>query len=306
MIPEYFKENIGRLFGDKGRAWLERAPEIVEVCIKKWQLSDLKPAGSLSVNLILLCKSELYGDVVLKIGVPHEEYFTELETLGLQGDAYIKCFANDESLNAMILERVIPGEDLDFVADLYEQLEIAAEVISRSSKELSGEYSFPTYQMWCAKAFKRVREENKVPPRFLIHVGIAEKITEEIKAMGRADVLLHGDLHHENMLRSLNDQWKIIDPKGVIGPAFQDSARFIQNHILRIDTDEVEQLLDRCVTVFAEKFNESKRVIAMSVYLLKVLTIAWMYEDEEQDEAFLKYMMGKLELLHDYLMGLNN
>jgi len=65
-------------------------------------------------------------------------------------------------------------------------------------------------------------------------------------------------------------------------------------------------LLDRCVTVFAEKFNESKRVIAMSVYLLKVLTIAWMYEDEEQDEAFLKYMMGKLELLHDYLMGLNN
>jgi streptomycin 6-kinase len=42
------------------------------------------------------------------------------------------------------------------------------------------------------------------------------------------EVVLHGDLHHENILRS-DGGWVAIDPKGVIGEREYETGAFIRN-----------------------------------------------------------------------------
>ena len=42
-------------------------------------------------------------------------------------------------------------------------------------------------------------------------------------------ILLHGDLHHWNILSDADRGWMAIDPKGVIGASCLDVGRFINN-----------------------------------------------------------------------------
>ena len=53
----------------------------------------------------------------------------------------------------------------------------------------------------------------------------AEGLFAELLASQAAPVLLHGDLHHDNILSATRAPWLAIDPKGVIGePAYEVGA----------------------------------------------------------------------------------
>ena len=66
----------------------------------------------------------------------------------------------------------------------------------------------------------------------------ARKIRDQLLKMAMLDVLLHGDLHHDNILQNGDDEarhsfsdggWLVIDPKGVIGESAYEVAAFIRN-----------------------------------------------------------------------------
>ena len=57
--------------------------DLLESCIRKWNLSECQVAENLSVNLICFAVSPEYGPVVLKIGFPHPEFYSELAALAL-------------------------------------------------------------------------------------------------------------------------------------------------------------------------------------------------------------------------------
>ena len=53
-------------------------------------------------------------------------------------------------------------------------------------------------------------------------VGEAEALFAALLDTAGAPVLLHGDLHHYNILAAGGGRWLAIDPKGVVGePAFE-------------------------------------------------------------------------------------
>jgi streptomycin 6-kinase len=100
------------------------------------------------------------------------------------------------------------------------------------------------------------------------------------------DLLLHGDLHHSNILASGHGDWKVIDPQGVIGARFLEPARFIENHLLRFNVSSFEDnsfednsldenLLDVAVTHFAVQLGEAKHLIAAGVFVLHLLSTCW-------------------------------
>jgi streptomycin 6-kinase len=61
---------------------------------------------------------------------------------------------------------------------------------------------------------------------------IAEKLVQTTRSMG----LIHGDLHHFNILEG-PDGWVAIDPKGLLGdPAFEVTG-YMRNPIRHIDKD---------------------------------------------------------------------
>lgn len=112
-IPDGLGETIERVFGSRGGTWLVGLDGTIEACIHKWALSDCAHLSGASVSLVCHAVSPVFGQVVLKIGVPHPELFTEMETLSIfQGRAICRCYDADASLGALLLERIMPGRDL--------------------------------------------------------------------------------------------------------------------------------------------------------------------------------------------------
>jgi streptomycin 6-kinase len=90
-------------------------------------------------------------------------------------------------------------------------------------------------------------------------------------------VLLHGDLHHFNILAAERQPWLAIDPKGVVGePAYEIGA------LLRNPTDEVvfdPQVQARRIDLLtAELGLDRQRVIGWGI-AQAVLSGWWSYED---------------------------
>jgi streptomycin 6-kinase len=97
-------------------------------------------------------------------------------------------------------------------------------------------------------------------------------------------VLLHGDLHHDNILRGRDGQWLVIDPQGVAGPAFLEAGRFIQNHVVpptgAIDLDETSKVIQYVSSRLEQPWGR----IARTLFLLHLLSMCWSYEMNESAE----------------------
>ena len=68
-------------------------------------------------------------------------------------------------------------------------------------------------------------------------------------------MLLHGDLHYHNVLRS-GQTWKAIDPKGVVGdPGYEVGASFYNPMPRILEVPNLEQILARRVAQLSEELG---------------------------------------------------
>ncbi|WP_054948605.1 aminoglycoside phosphotransferase family protein [Numidum massiliense] len=280
QLHEDFKTQIKRAFGERGRRWLDHLPHLLHACQQKWQLRNSHPAPRLSYNFVCFAESPAFGEVVLKIGVPHSELYTEMRALSFfDGRRMCKLYDTSEALGALLIERIRPGTDLTALASNSERIAIAAEVISTLYVPSPTDCVLPTYGEWLEGAFQRAREENVVGEQMLHFIATAERLFQEIAAPHRPQVLLHGDLHHYNILQDEGGSWKAIDPKGVVGVPCLEPARFMENQLDMVSAADKANCLQEMIAVFSHKFGESQRTMASCLFVDAVLSTCWHFED---------------------------
>ena len=102
-------------------------------------------------------------------------------------------------------------------------------------------------------------------------------------------VLLHGDLHHDNILQN-GDGWVVIDPKGVIGEPAYEVAAFIRNPIPGLlALNNASSIISHRIARFAEILELPERRILDWCFVQAVLSWAWVLEDG-CDEAYFKQL----------------
>jgi streptomycin 6-kinase len=280
FIPQNFKDKIIGTFGDKGKEWLERLPEILKASMEKWDLVDYNISNSLSYNFVCFANSPRFGKVALKIGVPNPELYTEIKALGLyEGKNICKCYDYDMELGAFIIERIMPGEDLTALSDINERIEVAADLIFKLNATVDDSDGFPTYTDWISRAFKRAKNENVVGTKMLDFIHTAEEFYIDIEASIRPKVLLHGDLHHFNILQEGSGSWKVIDPKGVIGVHYFECGAFMENQLHMVADEEKFDILNKMIGIFSDKFCETKYTMSKAFFVNTVLRTCWTFED---------------------------
>jgi streptomycin 6-kinase len=100
-----------------------------------------------------------------------------------------------------------------------------------------------------------------------------------------APVVLHGDLHHDNVLRT-DDGWLAIDPKGVVGePAYEPGALLRNPFPGLLDVPDPARLLRRRVDQLCEALDLDRARVRGWAYAQAALAAAWSVEDGE-DPAF--------------------
>ena len=278
MIPASLRQKVLRVFGPPAGQWLENLPGLLDACIQKWNLHDCSPSPIMSHNMICFASSPEFGDVVLKIGFPHRELYTEKDALALfSGRNICQIFAWDESLGAMLLERISPGRDLTTLNNKDQRVSAAAILAAELPVQVPESHNFPLFSELISRAFKRQRQEGAYP-EMLQYMDAAQQAYARLSA-GRPQVLLHGDLNHWNIL-SHNGQWKAIDPKGIIGPACMEPARFMQNQLRISSWQELHEL----AAAMGAAIGEPPSVAIDAVFVDTVLGTCWSMEEHQQKD----------------------
>ena len=90
--------------------------------------------------------------------------------------------------------------------------------------------------------------------------------------------LLHGDLHHDNILLGESGVWRVIDPQGVVGAPVLECGRFIQNHVVG-ENDRLDlQKAHAAIGFLAEVIEQPVRQVWIAFFILHILTFSWGYE----------------------------
>jgi streptomycin 6-kinase len=149
--------------------------------------------------------SAVYADAsrVLKIPLRGEElhsgFHATLQLAAIGGPAVLEA---DEPTGVVLMERIRPGDNLMRVADVE-----AEPVIVGFIERLVG------------------LDTSRCLP---LEQSYAGALAEKLHATTVERVFLHGDLHHENVLRAPNG-WRVIDPKGLVGDRNFEPIAYLRN-----------------------------------------------------------------------------
>ena len=278
-----FRENIFSLHGELGREWIKQLPKQIAYFEGLWEIRVGKPFTNLSYNFIASALTTDGAPIVLKLGVPNQELSSEIEALKIYaGRGCVGLLASQADQGALLLERALPGSTLKTgVADDDQATRIAAHVMRILWRADPESDTFPTVAKW-GLGFRRLRtafggESGPFPESLMAQ---ADAIYAEYVASSKPGVLLHGDLHHENILSDEVHGWLAIDPKGVIGePAYEVGALLRNVKPSLLHEGNLRQICDRRTGILVEELGfERERIVGWG-FSQAVLSAWWDYED---------------------------
>ena len=282
-LPERFTRNTLDLCGESGKKWLNELPHIIEEIEMKWSLDVEKPFPNLSYNFVAPCVCET-GEAVLKIALPlnNSEIYNEARFLQMaDGEGAVKLLKIDESRRAILLERLSPGVNLKEVCreDDAEAVATAIKVMRKILKEPPKNSTFQRLEDWF-KGFEKAAN-TKFPREF---ISKASGFYEELSADSKHKFLIHGDLHHENILSATRKPFLAIDPKGIIGEIGYEIAVFLNNHLWWLASEaDIKEKLNAAVRQFSEAFEIEPRDLRKWAFAQMVLSAWWTFEENGEN-----------------------
>lgn len=281
------EENIVNLYAEKGKQWLNNLPLLVTNLEKTHGLSKLKIFENLSYNYVLSGFQGLQP-IVLKLGLDKNALKREAQALkAFSGFGAVNVLVEKEGI--LLLERAISGLSLKFYFPEKddEAIQITSDCLKNLHQASITSDGFPHIQDWL-----RVLDSDFDIPADYLHK--ARKLRDELLTSTKKSVLLHGDLHHDNILQNGNS-WMVIDPKGVIGDPAYDIATFIRNPIPQLLEDpNATSMIDNRIKQFAQTLKISRQRILNWCYVQAVLAWIWAIEDN-CDQTYFKKLT---ELFH--------
>ncbi len=282
IIPPDFARTMQEVYGAVVVDWLDQLAELIAYCEERWSLGVMPPFAPLSYNYVAPARLSDGRDIVLKVGFPSRELITELEALRLyDGHGISQLLDADSDKGILLVERLKPGTPLSHLTDDEQATSIAAHVMRRLWRPAPPEHPFPTVARWAA-GLGRLREHfgGSTGPFPAALVGEAERLFTELLASASEQALLHGDLHHDNILAAEREPWLAIDPKGLVGESAYEVGALMRNQLPQpLAGSEARRFLARRLDQLAEELGlERARLHGWSL-AQAVLSAWWSFED---------------------------
>ncbi len=290
VIPDDFVRVTMEHHREDGLAWIARLPGILAACEQRWDLTFGLPFANLSYHYVIPAARKDGTKVVVKAYSPTNELKEETDALRLfAGRGSVRLLDYDAENEVLLLERLEPGTSLRTLENDEEAISIAASVMRQLWRPVPANHSFPSIIDWGAGLIRLRQRYNggsgPFPTRLLEE---AEALFAELSTSMAEPVLLHGDLHQDNILSAGQQRWVVIDPKGLIGEPAYETGAILHNFLPDLlQQPQPGRILARRVDQFSEELGfERARVRGWGIYEA-VLSAWWSIEDSDQvwDEA---------------------
>jgi streptomycin 6-kinase len=185
--------------------WLPSVPALVAQFAERWQLTIGLPYAGGAGGHVVRADCADGTPAVLKIGFPHREGEQEADALERWGgDGAVRLLERDDERYALLIERCEPGTflsaspaPLDVLIDLLPRLWKSADCFRTLADEA---------ELWIEHDLRNAR-----------HGDVAVGLLRELAPTQGEPVLVHQDLHGENVLAAQREPWLVIDPKPLAG-----------------------------------------------------------------------------------------
>ena len=184
-------------------------------------------------------------EAVLKIQDPHRESEHEAAALRLwDGDGAVRLLAHDPERRALLLERCVPGTPLSAVGR-EEALGVLVQLLPRLWKPARSPFRpLAEEAAWWAENLPVEREASgRLYERRLLDAALAA--LRDLRPTQGEQVLLHQDLHGDNVLAAQREPWLVIDPKPLAGEREFGLAPIVRSSELGATRRDVLHRLDR-------------------------------------------------------------
>lgn len=301
LVPDEIAATLLAHRGPEAREWVRQLPDILDDCARRWSLMLGEPLTPLSFNYVARATRADGTPAVLKLGPG------DIPDFDMEGEALRHCAGHgavtllemerSASGCAMLLERIEPGLPLTTVEDDERAVSIAAGVMRHLWRPAPERHGFPTIARWALGLEQhraRYGGSGPIPARLFDH---AVALYRELGATMRTPVLLHGDLHQENILSATREPWLAIDPKGLVGePAYETGSllRNTREQILALPNPK--PLLARRIAQLAEELGLDHERIRGWGEAQAILSACWTLEDGE-DVSRAAFPIGCAEAL---------
>ena len=267
---------INRLGAEKYNERIRTAEKYKEL----WNLSDVTFQPALSNNsLIFYAFSKQYGQVILKIlfNTEFDEDLKEITSLiQFQGENFCKLYAYSLEDKVYIMERITPADTLYESAVRDERIKIIGSIFKSLHKANVPDSLFPTYTEWLEAAKEGTKNRTDCE-ELRPYPEIAGSMLKDLCQTYSRNVLLHGDLHHENILKNENGGYTVIDPKGVIGDPVFDLSRFILDEF----RDNLVSEPKENILAFVKNLGNSVDIpFETLLRCLFIETVIWLFREE--------------------------
>lgn len=205
------KHNIINILNEQGQQWFEKLPLIVQDLSNYWNLSTISPVDNMSFNYVMKAMQNKNSPVVVKIA-PDETFIAdEIKTLKcIDGHGTVRLLDYHEKYHSALLQQATPGHSLKSIYPAQEEYVMDSYITAMKQmhkKSCNITTGFQHISDWL-KAIDKTSSK-KIPPKLL---NQARRLKEDLLRTSQNEHLLHGDLHHDNIIKDASN-WIIIDPK---------------------------------------------------------------------------------------------
>ena len=268
-------------WGEQGAEWLKALPDLVKDHAQKWELEVQEPFP-LNYNYVAPVTRKDGSEAVLKIGFPADrEFKTETEALAIfNGEGMCKLLEADKEGSAILIERIVPGTPLSSLEDDSEATHVLVDVIRRIHKPLPPTHNLLTLEERTEALpayLAKYKNDGGVLPFAMVEK--AHRLFQELIATSGELVLVHGDLHHDNVLYSETHGWTGIDPKGVAAEAAYEVAPLIGDPYETLkNVEDLTPVLANRINIFARELNIDHKRLLDWCFAHSILSAVWSAE----------------------------
>ena len=293
-IPIDFERKIEANFGERGEQWLAVLAARVEHYLMKWQLQFEGFIEPLSYNCVLKVRDREYTPLILKFGVPGEHFTNEIRATKLyKGERFARLLKYNERDGVMLLERLEPGYMLSKVESEEQVIHHYIEIWKALRRPVKT--SFPSIKGWFDELqvyLETYSKDDCLIPHTL--VKNAQCYAQEIFETSASEELLHGDLHHYNILYDEERGWCAIDPKGIIGDSYFDCVAFLFNELHT--KEQPQSLLKWRIDTLCTALQLDKSRLIKAALALLTLQTCWAIEDSDNWSQMLQTVYWLIDL----------
>jgi streptomycin 6-kinase len=215
-------------------------------CARAWSLS-IERTVQTATSVLVYCKRAGRPAVLKVVKQQGDEWRCGEIAAKFGGRGVVEVY--EQMAGAALFERLDPGEPLAALTlngRDEEATDIIAMMLGRMAPGEPPDHC-PSVEQWGGGFVRQAAAGDERIPSVLLDP--AQRIYADLCATQRVPALLHGDLHHYNVLSDRARGWCAIDPKGVVGELEFEVGAALRNPIDRPDLiatlDVVERRLDQ-------------------------------------------------------------